>query len=128
MWPSVAPNGPRGPPPSPEDFAARLLEDLDTGTDGALSADEIGAAEDTRLQEMLKAADADGDGFLTESEIISDGEKKAKVFRDRSTYPSPGWTGAPTLTSPACSNPPAAAFSRISPTACGRTSSRATAV
>ena len=88
------PERPHGPPPSPEDFAAKLLKDLDTDTDGALSADEIGAVEDTRLQEMLKAADTDGDGLLTESEIVADGEKKAKEFSDRSTYPPPGLDGS----------------------------------
>ena len=90
---STRPQRPQGPPPSPEDFAAKLLEDLDTDTDGALSADEISAADDPRLQELFKAADADGDGLLTGSEIIADGEKRAKEFGDRSTYPPPGLDG-----------------------------------
>ncbi len=88
------PERPQGTPPSPEDFAAKLLKDLDTDTDGALSADEIGAVEDSRLQEILKAADTDGDGLLTKSEIVADGEKKAKEFSDRSTYPPPGLDGS----------------------------------
>jgi len=87
------PERPQGPPPSPEDFAAKLMEDLDTDTDGALSADEISAADDPRLQELLEAADADGDGLLTKSEIIADGEKRAKEFGDRSMYPPPGLDG-----------------------------------
>ncbi|MBL7644829.1 MAG: hypothetical protein JNK74_01445 [Candidatus Hydrogenedentes bacterium] len=87
------PERPQGPPPSPEDFAAKLLEDLDTNTDGALSAEEIGAAGDSRLQELFEAADADGDGLLTESEIIADGEKRAQEFGDRSMYPPPGLVG-----------------------------------
>ncbi len=90
---NVAFSRPQGPPPSPEDFAAKLLEDLDTDTDGALSADEIGAADDPRLQELLEAADADGDGLLTKSEIVADGEKRAKEFGDRSVYPPPGLDG-----------------------------------
>lgn len=87
------PERPQGPPPSPEDFAAKLLEDLDTDTNGALSAEEISAANDPRLQELFEAADADDDGLLTESEIITDGEKRAKEFGDRSTYPPPGLDG-----------------------------------
>lgn len=87
------PERPQGPPPSPEDFAAKLLKDLDTDTDGALSAEEIGAAGDSRLQELFEAADADGDGLLTESEIIADGEKRAQEFGDRSMYPPPGLDG-----------------------------------
>ena len=66
---STRPQRPQGPPPSPEDFAAKLLEDLDTDTDGALSADEISAADDPRLQELFKAADADGDGLDGGTEI-----------------------------------------------------------
>lgn len=83
----------QGPPPSPEDFAAKLLEDLDTDTDGALSAEEVNSADDPRLQELFEAADADGDGLLTKAEIVADGERRAKEFGDRSMYPPPGLEG-----------------------------------
>lgn len=85
---------PPGPPPSPEDFAAKLLEDLDTDGDGALSTDEISASEHPRLAKLAEVADTDGDGLLTESEIVAHGEERAKAFADRSSFPPPGLEGA----------------------------------
>mgnify|MGYP003657376239 CR=1 FL=1 len=88
---------PPGPPPSPEDVAAKLLEDLDADGDGALSTDEISASEHPRLAELAEVADTDGDGLLSESEIVAHGEERAKAFADRSSFPPPGLERPPEI-------------------------------
>lgn len=80
---------PQGPPPSPEDFASKLIKDLDTDADGALSAAEISASDHPRLSKLMEAADSDGDGLVTESELVSHAEERAKAFADRSQLPPP---------------------------------------
>lgn len=79
-----------GTPPKPEEFAAKLIEDLDNDGDGSLSASEIGAAKQPLPKDFLSQVDTDGDGQVTKSELTADAEKKFAQFGDRSQFPPPG--------------------------------------
>lgn len=56
-------------PPSASDMSSRVIDDLDTNGDGVLSIEEIRKGGE-RAQKILDA-DADGDGNVTEDELIS---------------------------------------------------------
>ena len=58
----------QGPPPEadPADMAASIIEELDLDGDGALSLEESGVEED-----IFTTADADGDGLVTEEELVA---------------------------------------------------------
>lgn len=79
----------QGTPPKPEEFAAKLIEDLDTDGDGALSTSEIGAAERPLPKDFLTQVDTDGDGKVSKDELTADAEKKFAQFSDRSQFPPP---------------------------------------
>jgi Ca2+-binding EF-hand superfamily protein len=60
--------------PSASDMVSRILSDLDTDGDGALSTEEIGKA-GKHAKDILKA-DANGDGVVSQDELLSDITKK----------------------------------------------------
>jgi len=57
-------------PPSASDMANKIIGDLDTNGDGALSTDEISAGGE-QAQKIL-SADSDGDGNVTLDELLAD--------------------------------------------------------
>ena len=79
----------QGTPPKPEEFAAKIIADLDTDGDGALSTSEIGAAERPLPKDFLAKVETDGDGKVTKDELTADVEKKFSQFGDRSQFPPP---------------------------------------
>jgi Ca2+-binding EF-hand superfamily protein len=60
-------------PPSADDMASHILDELDTDGDGALSTDEINAGGD-RAQRILNA-DTNSDGIVTKDELVADIQK-----------------------------------------------------
>jgi hypothetical protein len=79
----------QGTPPSPEEFATKMIGDLDTDGDGALSTSEISSAEHPLPDNFLSEVDTDGDGLVTKDELKADMEKRAAEFGDRSNFPPP---------------------------------------
>jgi len=57
-------------PPSAEDMASRIMEELDTDGDGVLSTDEI--SKSTEHSKDILGGDADGDGNVTMDELVAD--------------------------------------------------------
>jgi Ca2+-binding EF-hand superfamily protein len=60
--------------PSAGDIVKKILGDLDTNGDGALSTEEIGKA--GKFAKDILKADANGDGIVTQDELLSDITKK----------------------------------------------------
>jgi Ca2+-binding EF-hand superfamily protein len=60
--------------PSASDIVSKILGNLDTDGDGALSTEEIGKA--GKFAKQLLKADANGDGIVTQDELLSDITKK----------------------------------------------------
>jgi Ca2+-binding EF-hand superfamily protein len=51
------------------DDISTWFQQLDTNSDGQLSADELKKAAPEALQQRLKGADKDGDGVLTQAQV-----------------------------------------------------------
>jgi Ca2+-binding EF-hand superfamily protein len=69
-------------PPSADDMANHIIDELDTDGDGQLSTDEISAGGD-RAQRILKD-DADGDGYVTKDELVAGIQKNMSSNRAQS--------------------------------------------
>lgn len=82
-----------GPPESPDDFAARMLN-FDKDKDGTLTRSEIN---DERLNRLFDRADADKDGFVTKAELAALATRE--LANDRNGPPGfgppPGGFGGP---------------------------------
>jgi len=61
-------------PPSADDMAGKIIDDLDTNGDGVLSADELSKA--GKYAQNILGADANGDGVVTKDELSADITKK----------------------------------------------------
>jgi len=62
------PGGGGGGMPSAADMVARIMEQYDSDSDGAISADEA-ASLDERSKRMFESADGDGDGSYSKAEL-----------------------------------------------------------
>ncbi|MGD0077627.1 MAG: hypothetical protein ABSB91_03260 [Sedimentisphaerales bacterium] len=60
-------------PPSADDIAGKIIDNLDTNGDGVLSTDEINNGGD--LAQRILKADSNGDGVVTKDELVADIEK-----------------------------------------------------
>jgi Ca2+-binding EF-hand superfamily protein len=79
-------------PPSADDMAGKIIDDLDTNGDGVLSADEISKA--GNLAQNILGADANGDGVVTKDELSADITKKMASHQARMQQSSTSDDGA----------------------------------
>lgn len=84
-------------PSNASDAATRMISDLDSDGDGALSLEEATASGSSKAAEAFGALDIDGDGSLTSTELASSLEAMG---------PPPGGDGGPPPGGPPPGGPP----------------------
>ena len=79
--------------PSANDMVTRILDSLDSDSDGSLSADEAAAADDMSGR-LLKDADSDGDGDYSRAELMTAAAKLVARIKAMQSGGGPGGAGS----------------------------------